>query len=58
MKYCTALLVLLGGGAALEGAEVAAPAGLRIDLAGIEAIAPGRELADHGVAHFSEVVAR
>ena len=40
-------LVLLGGGAGLEGAEIAAPAGLRIDLARIEAIAARRKLADH-----------
>ena len=39
-------LVLLGGGAGLEGAEIAAPAGLRIDLARIEAIAARRKLAD------------
>src|SRR3954454_17893278 len=40
-------LVLLGGGAGLEGAEIAAPAGLRIDLARIETVAAGRKLADH-----------
>src|SRR5260221_663490 len=39
--------VLLGGGARLEGAEIAAPSGLRIDLARIEAVAARCELADH-----------
>ena len=37
-------LVLLGGGAGLEGAEIAAPAGLGIDLARIEAVAARRKL--------------
>src|SRR5262245_34450013 len=40
-------LVLLGRRARLEGAEVAAPAGLWVHLARIEAIAARRELADH-----------
>mgnify|MGYP003579364862 CR=1 FL=1 len=40
-------LVLFGGGARVEGAEVAAPAGLGIDLAGVEAVLAGGELADH-----------
>src|ERR1700722_16537549 len=40
-------LVLLGRRARLEGAEIAPPAGLRIGLAGIEAIDTGAELADH-----------
>src|SRR6201989_2303518 len=39
--------VLLGLGARLEGAEIAALAGLRVDLARIEALAAGLELADH-----------
>ena len=42
-------LVLLGGGAGLEGAEIAPPAGLRILLAGIEPVLAGSKLADHGV---------
>src|SRR5262249_57167991 len=40
-------LVLLGRRARLERAEIAAAAGLRVDLAGIEAIAARAELADH-----------
>src|SRR5262245_57910936 len=40
-------LVLLGLGARLEGAEIAMPAGLRVDLARIKAIAARLELADH-----------
>src|SRR5262245_44406011 len=40
-------LVLLSRGPGLERAEIAAPSGLRILLARIEAIA-GFELADHG----------
>jgi hypothetical protein len=43
--YCA--LVLLRSRAGLEGAEIAAPAGLRIDLARIEAIAARFELSDH-----------
>src|SRR2546430_2084565 len=42
-------LVLLRGGKRRERAEVASLAGLRIDLAGIEAVAPGFELADHAI---------
>src|SRR5436190_22215552 len=41
-------LVLLGRCARLERAEVAALAGLRVDLARIEAVPARRELADHG----------
>src|SRR5882757_64229 len=41
-------LVLLRGGARLEGAEVAALAGLGIGLARIEAVFARRKLADHG----------
>src|SRR5262245_3011511 len=40
-------LVLLGRRARLEGAEIAAPTGLRVHLARIEAIAARLELADH-----------
>src|SRR5262249_31264576 len=40
-------LVLLGRRARLERAEITAAAGLRVDLARIEAIAARRELADH-----------
>src|SRR5262245_40138664 len=40
-------LVLFGRAARLEGAEIAAPAGLRVHLARIEAIAARLELADH-----------
>src|SRR5262245_40570362 len=40
-------LVLLGCRARLEGAEIAAPTGLRVHLARIEAIAARLELADH-----------
>ena len=40
-------LVLLGGGAAVEGAEIAAAAGLRIYLARIEPVFAGRQFADH-----------
>jgi hypothetical protein len=39
--------VLLGGAFALEGAEVAALAGLRVLLARIEPVFAGFELADH-----------
>src|ERR1700742_4427693 len=38
--------------ARLEGAEIAALAGLRIDLAGIEPVFAGLQFADHGVASF------
>src|ERR1700733_15050706 len=41
-------LVLLGGGAAGEGAEIAAAAGLRILFARIEPVFAGRQFADHG----------
>ena len=40
-------LVLLGGGAAVEGTEIAASAGLRIYLARIEPVFAGRQFADH-----------
>src|SRR5580704_6962489 len=40
--------VLFGGRARLEGAEIAAPAGLRVELARIEAVFARFELADHG----------
>jgi hypothetical protein len=40
-------LVLLGRHARLEGAEIAPPPGLRIDLAGIEAVDAGFQFADH-----------
>jgi len=40
--------VLLRGGAAVEGAEIAPPAGLRIYFTQIEPVLSGRELADHG----------
>src|SRR5262245_41855037 len=43
-------LVLLGRRPCLEGAEIAAPAGVRVRLARIEAIAARLELADHGLA--------
>src|SRR5215813_11706644 len=41
-------LVLFGSGTRLERTEVAAPAGLRIDLAGIEPVLAGLQFADHG----------
>jgi hypothetical protein len=41
-------LVLLRRRAAGEGAEIAPPAGLRIDFARIEPVFAGGELADHG----------
>src|SRR5258708_33859723 len=41
-------LVLFGGPARLEGSEVPAPAGVRIQLARIEPVFAGRELPDHG----------
>src|ERR1041385_3141511 len=41
-------LMLLGGLARREGAEISAPAGLGIDLAGIQAVFAGLELAAHG----------
>src|ERR1700742_3923487 len=44
--------VLLCRSARLEGAEIAALAGLRIDLAGIEPVFAGLQFADHGVASF------
>src|ERR1043166_5173385 len=40
-------LMLLGGLARRERAEISAPAGLGIDLAGIQAVFAGLELADH-----------
>ena len=40
-------LVLLGGGAAVEGTEIAASAGLRIYFARIEPVFAGRQFADH-----------
>src|SRR5438132_9271900 len=40
-------LMLLGGGARFERSEIAALAGARIDLAGVEAEPAGTELADH-----------
>jgi len=40
-------LVLLGPGTAGERAEIAPPAGLRILLARIQPVLPGRELPDH-----------
>src|SRR5262245_19322533 len=40
-------LVLLGRRPRLEGAEIATPAGFRVQLAGIEPIAARLELADH-----------
>src|ERR1700726_4737923 len=42
-------LVLLGGGAAIEGAQIAAAAGLRVHIARIEPVFAGGQLADHGV---------
>ena len=41
-------LVLLGGSARGESAEIAPPAGLRILLARVQPVLSGRELADHG----------
>src|SRR5438105_538684 len=41
-------LVLLRGGTAAKGAEIAPPAGLRIDFARIEPVFAGGELANHG----------
>ena len=40
-------LVLFGGGPGLERPEVAALAGLRVFLAGVEAVFAGLEFADH-----------
>src|ERR1019366_4647103 len=40
--------VPLGRRARIEGAEIAAPAGLRVFLARIEAVFAGGKLADHG----------
>lgn len=40
-------LVLLGGFAGFEGAEVTAFAGLGIELAGVKTIFPGFEFANH-----------
>src|ERR1700759_3449252 len=45
-------LVLFGRGARLEGAEITALAGLRVDLARIEPVLAGSQLADHGGAPF------
>ena len=42
-------LVLFGGGAAGKRAEIAAPAGLRIDFARKEPVFAGRQFTDHGV---------
>ena len=41
-------LVALGGGAAAEGTEIAAPAGPWVLLARIEPVFAGRQLANHG----------
>ena len=41
-------LMLLRRRAAVEGAEIAALAGLGIELAGVEAVFAGFEFADHG----------
>jgi hypothetical protein len=38
-------LVLLGGGASLEGTKIVPPAGPRVDLARIQTVAAGLELA-------------
>src|SRR6266566_5446252 len=47
-------LVLFRGRSGFEGAEIAALAGFRIDLARIEPIFPGLQFADHGtMASFS-----
>src|SRR6185437_7958303 len=56
-------LVLLGRGARLEGTEIAALAGLRIDLAGIKPVLARLQFADHGcgpvcVPHLSMAHAR
>src|SRR5437868_13499871 len=40
-------LMLLCGSAAGEGAEIAAPAGLRVQLARVEAVLAGGELSNH-----------
>src|SRR5262245_1758679 len=43
-------LMLLGGGAGGEGAQVATLASLGVLLAGVEAVLAGVKLADHGLA--------
>src|ERR671934_87010 len=47
LEILNGVLVFFGRRARLERAEIAAPAGLRIDLARIEPVAAGLELADH-----------
>src|ERR1051325_3220660 len=49
-------LVLFGGFARREGAEIPAPAGLWIDLAGIQPVFARLEFADHGQ-HLNVAVA-
>jgi hypothetical protein len=51
-------LVLFGGGARLEGAEIAALAGFRIELAGIKPVFAGLQFADHGTGlRLTELIA-
>src|SRR6266511_6054635 len=47
LEILNGAFVFLGRCARLERAEIAAPAGLRVDLARIEPVAAGLELADH-----------
>ena len=47
-------LMALRRGAAIEGAEITSPPGLRVYFARIEPVFAGRQLADHGDFSLSE----
>ena len=55
LKILDLALMLLGGGAAIEGSEIAPLAGLLVDLARIEPVFSRLELADHRCLHLHEV---
>jgi hypothetical protein len=49
-------LVLFSGRARLEGAEISAPAGLRVHFSGIETVFTRLQLSDHGTGLFDTPV--